>query len=135
MNYDFYQILYKNGEKVFTDYKHTYEVYLRKNSEGKYTIYFNKGNLAGKKGFISVFKKPLSGFNMPAYDSYEYQYMKFTFYDDNNKSFSRYFANTNTIDPSFNSDSLFYDWLYNFIEQVLSENLYRGKNVITERNT
>lgn len=30
MNYDFYQILYKNGEKVFTDYKHTYEVYLKK---------------------------------------------------------------------------------------------------------
>lgn len=135
MNYDFYQILYKNGEKVFTDYNHTYEVYLRKNSEGRYTIYFKKGDLADKKGFISVFKKPLSGFNMPAYDSYEYQYMKFTFYDDNNKSFSRYFANTNTIDPSFNSDSLFYDWLYNFIEQVLSENLYRGKNVITERNT
>ena len=135
MNYDFYQILYKNGEKVFTDYNHTYEVYLRKNSEDRYTIYFKKGDLAGKKGFINVFKKPLSGFNMPAYDSYEYQYMKFTFYDDNNKSFSRYFANTNTIDPSFNSDSLFYDWLYNFIEQVLSENLYRGKNVITERNT
>lgn len=135
MNYDFYQILYKNGEKVFTDYNHTYEVYLRKNSEDRYTIYFKKGDLAGKKGFINVFKKTLSGFNMPAYDSYEYQYMKFTFYDDNNKSFSRYFANTNTIDPSFNSDSLFYDWLYNFIEQVLSENLYRGKNVITERNT
>ena len=48
MNYDFYQILYKNGEKIFTDYKHTYEVYLRKNSKGRYPIYFNKGNLAGK---------------------------------------------------------------------------------------
>lgn len=134
MNYDFYQILYKNGEKVFTDYKHTYEVYLRKNSEGKFPIYFNKGNLAGKKGFVDVIKRPLSGFNMPAYDPYEYQYMKFTFYD-NNKSFSRYFANTNGIDPSFNSDSLFYEWLYNFIERVLYENLYRGKNVITECNT
>ena len=135
MNYDFYQILYKNGEKVFTDYNHTYEVYLRKNSEGGYPIYFNKGNLANKKGFISIIKKPLSGFNMPAYDPYEYQYMKFTFYDDNSKSFSRYFANTNGIDPSFNSDSRFYDWLYEFIDEVLSENLYRGKNVITERNT
>ena len=125
MNYDFYQILYKNGEKVFTDYNHTYEVYLRKNSEGKFPINFNKGNLANKKGFISIIKRPLSGFNMPAYDPYEYQYMKFTFYDNNNKSFSRY----------FNSDSLFYEWLYNFIERVLFENLYRGKNVIAECNT
>ena len=38
---DCYQILYKNGEKVFTDYNHAYEVYLRKNSEGKFPIYFN----------------------------------------------------------------------------------------------
>ena len=58
---DCYQILYKNGEKVFTDYNHTYEVYLRKNSEGKFSINFNKGNLAGKKYFIGVFRGSLSG--------------------------------------------------------------------------
>ena len=124
MNYDFYQILYKNGEKVFTDYNHTYEVYLRKNSEGRFPIYFNKGCLAGKKYFISVFKDPLSDFERLTYNTYDtssYQYMKITIYNDNNKSYSMCFMKTNVIDPSFNGNSVFYEWLYEFIDLYLSK--------------
>lgn len=114
-----YQILYKNDEKVFTDYKHTYEVSLRKTSEGKYPIYFNKGNLAGKKGFISVFKNRLSGYETLTYDTIKYRYMKFTMYDDNRRSFSSCFTSTNKNDSSFYSDNVFYEYLYDFIDHFL----------------
>lgn len=117
-----YQILYKNDEKVFTDYKHTYEVYLRKTSEGKYPIYFNKGDLAGKKYFINVFKNLPSEYEILTHDSSKVHYIEFTMYDDNGKSFSSScYAKTNNNDPSFYSDSTFYEWLYDFIDLYLSE--------------
>ena len=137
MNYDFYQILYKDGEKVFTDYNHTYEVYLRKNSEGKFPIYFNKGNLTGKKYFIGVFRGSLSGYETLNYDTNKFRYIKFTI-DDGNKQLlpSRCVSLTNYNDTTFYSDSLFYELLYEFIDKVLYKlRNYRGKDAITECNT
>lgn len=117
MNY--YQILYKNGEKIFTNSNYTYEVYLRKTSEGKYPIYFNKGCLAGKKYFIGVFRGPLSGFETPNYDTNKFRYIKFTIDDGKNQLLSSCFSLTNYNDTSFYSDSLFYEFLYEFINEVL----------------
>lgn len=137
MNYDSYQILYKNGKKVFTDYKHTYEVYLCKTSEGKFPINFNKGNLAGKKYFIGVFRGSLSGYEVLNYDTNKFRYIKFTI-DDGNKELlpSRCVSLTNYNDTMFYSDSLFYELLYEFIDKVLYKlRNYRGKNAIAECNT
>ena len=117
MNY--YQIFYKNSEKVFTDRNYTYEVYLSKNFEGKFPIIFNKGCLAGKKYFIGVFRGSLSGFETPNYDTNKFRYIKFTIDDGKNQLLSSCFSLTNYNDTLFYSDSLFYEFLYEFINEVL----------------
>ena len=123
MNY--YQILYKNGEKIFTNNNYNYEVCLSKNFEDKFPIIFNKGRLVGKKYFIGVFRGSLSGFETPNYDTNKFRYIKFTIDDGKNQLLSSCFSLTNYNDTLFYSDSLFYEFLYEFINEVL----YKFRNL------
>ena len=71
------------------------------------------------KYFIGVFRGSLSGFETPNYDTNKFRYIKFTIDDGKNQLLSSCFSLTNYSDTLFYSDSLFYEFLYEFINEVL----------------